>query len=155
MDTLHKRILANARYQGWETGGGWKKAFQTKCRDDETWQGEFETDTDDTGHYELFDDVRCIPDGWRLKVEGPETPTPNGDPWPYPVLVLEFLEVEISHPMPLEKRDQYMDLWWLMDGTSCFHFRVYRAERYGPIVLWLDHDAAYSDLARRTRASEG
>jgi hypothetical protein len=148
MDSLHKRIVANARYEGWQTAGNWKKAFLDKCRENPEWQGEAEADTDDAGRYELFADIRCIPDGWRLKVEGPETETPNGDPWSYPVLVLEFLEVEITHPMPLNKRDAYMSLWWTMDATSCFHFRVYRAERYGPIQLWLDHGAAYSDLAR-------
>lgn len=61
--------------------------------------------------------------------------------------MLEFLEVEIAHPMTLEKREAYTALWWRFDASDMFHFRCYVAERYGEIKLWLDTETAYEESA--------
>lgn len=144
-DTIHNRIIARARRDGWQRGP-WKPVFLKKCREREAWREEIEAETDDDGICELFDGFRSVPDAWRLVAE--DETTQNGSLWCHPVLVLEFLEVEITHPMPLHKRDEYTKLWWAMDGTDSFHLRVYRAERYGPIELWLDTETIYYDMAQ-------
>jgi hypothetical protein len=141
MDTLHDRIVEKAcRDDGWQTGD-WRRAFLALCREHPAWQGEIEDDGDDG----LFAGVTIRPDAWRLCKEGPETP--RDDPWSYDVLVLEFLEVEITHPMSLDKRRAYVNLWWRFDASNCFHFRVYRAERYTAPHLWLDTATVYDEMA--------
>lgn len=140
MDTLHDRIIEKAcRDGGWQRGD-WRRAFLTKCRTHPAWIGEVE----DAGSLsELLGDFRPCPDAWRLVEEGPNTP--KDDPWNYDMLVLEFLEVEIAHPMSLAKRRAYVGLWWRLDSTTRFHFRVYRAERYKAPELWLDTHTVYDE----------
>ena len=139
-DTLHNAIIEKACRDGWQRGS-WKQAFVAKCRERPDWEGEI---TDDGVREELLDDFRRIPDAWRFVVEDENT---SGQKWNYPVLILEFLEVEIAHPMPLEKRREYVAFWWRLDSTTNFHFRVYRAERYKAPELWLDTETIYHEMS--------
>jgi hypothetical protein len=139
-DTLHEAIIERAcRRDGWHVGG-WKKAFLAKCRANPSWCDEVTGDL----VQDLFAEFRQIPDAWRLVVEDEHTP---GMDWNHPVLVLELLEVEISHPMSLDKRRAYVGLWHRFDGSDHFHLRIYRAERYQPPMLWLDFDTIHDEMA--------
>lgn len=139
-DTLHDRLVdLFCRNDGWKTGP-WKPAFRAKCRENPAWLGDFE----DGGKDDLWAGIRFNPDAWRLVVEGADTPN---TPWNYDVLIVEFLEIEIFHPIPLDKRRNLIDLWWRFDSTSCFHMRVYCAGRYGDAKLWLDTESAIREVA--------
>lgn len=140
---LHTFIVRReCRNDGWQTGN-WKTGFAKAAKGNDQFAGEFE-ESEDNGNG-IWDGMPIlIPDAWRVVVEGPET---EGKHWGGPVMVLEFLEVEISHPIPFDKHRNYVHLWWRFDGTSCFHFRVYRIGRYGPSTLWLDTETAHSDIA--------
>lgn len=140
-DTLHDSILQReCRRDGWQTGN-WKTAFAKAARADEQFHDEF-VESEDNGN-ELWEGIRRSPDAWRIVTEGPETP---GKDWGCPILVLEFLEIEIAHPMPLDKRDDYIDLWWRFDGSSVFHLRVYHIGRYGTASVWLDMDTVHQEM---------
>ncbi len=84
----------------------------------------------------MLAEVTCVPDAWRLKVEGPE------QGWGYLVLVLEFLEVEVTHHVDDRKLVQYNNLWWALDATDMFHFRVFRMDRYGIVTPLLTEETA-------------
>lgn len=148
-DTLHEALIDKLcrNGEGWQRGN-WKSAFIKRARQNAWWAGEIEDDNgkpDRDAIDALFGGLpRLIPDAFRFTVEGPDTPNQH---WGSEVLILEFLEVEIGHPMPLNKRRNYVTLWWRLDASSSFHFRVYRVERYGSPVLWLDHDAAYEEIS--------
>lgn len=85
--------------------------------------------------------VKCVPDAWRLRVEGPK------EGWGYPVLVLEFLEIEVTNHIDDRKLIQYNNLWWGLDGTDMFHFRVFRMDRYGIVTPLLTEDTAQNIVA--------
>lgn len=141
MDTLHDFILQReCRRDGWQTGN-WKTAFAKAARADEQFRDEF-VECEDNGR-ELWEGIRRTPDAWRIVTEGPGTPDKN---WSYPVLVLEFLEIEISRPMDLDKRADYISLWWRFDGSSVFHLRVWHIGRYGPATVWLDMDTVHQEM---------
>lgn len=141
LDTLHEALIDKfCRHDGWQRGS-WKPAFLKKAQEDPFWAGELA----EGGEDELLGGLpRVIPDAFRFVVEGPDTP--NAD-WGYKVLILEFLEVEIGHPIPLNKRRALIKYWWRFDASSSFHFRVYRATRYESPTLWLDHAVAYEEIA--------
>lgn len=137
-DSIHNRIITSALRQGWQTGN-WREAFIKKCKENPDWYTsltEDETDPDTPGGIGniLWHGFNGRPDAWRIVVEGD-------------LLVMEFLEVEVTHPMPLHKRDAYIWMWWRFDGTDYFHMRGYRADRYGPIVVWLDAEEVITDPA--------
>jgi hypothetical protein len=140
---LHRFIVQReCRNNGWQTGR-WKAGFAKAAKADPRFAGEF-AESENNGD-EIWGDIpTLIPDAWRVVVEGPET---EGKNWGCPVMVLEFLEVEIGHPIPFEKHRNYVHLWWRFDGTGCFHFRVYRIGRHGPAALWLDTETAHQDIA--------
>jgi hypothetical protein len=124
-DTLHNRLVARAvREDDWQTGP-WRSAVRRRFREP-PWAGDGNEDP------ELVQDIidmvlrlRGIPDAWRIRAEGKEAG------WGHSVLVLEFLEVEVTHQVPHWKVAEYAALWWLLDATSKFHFRVFRIDRYG------------------------
>lgn len=132
---LHQRLLQRAVDQGWEVGK-WKAAFHRKAREPH-WRHEYRADRD---FQDIFKGAWPRPDAWRIIVEGPETP---GKDWGHEVLVLEFLEVEVTHFIGKEKQEAYEGLWWQFDGTSLFHFRVFQMDKYGTIRLYLDRETIY------------
>lgn len=140
---LHSFIVRReCRENGWQRGN-WKTGFAKAAKANEEFADEF-IESEDNGDQIWGDIPILIPDAWRIAFEGPET---EGKNWGCPVLVLEFLEVEVSHPIDYDKHHNYVHLWWRFDGTSCFHFRVYRIGRYGPATLWLDVETAHADIA--------
>jgi hypothetical protein len=70
-------------------------------------------------------EVRSIPDAWRIWIED------NEAGWCLPMLVLEFLEVEVRHHISQSKMEEYEQLWWRLDGTEHFRFRGYRMDQSG------------------------
>lgn len=139
---LHSFIVRRECHNnGWQTGR-WKVGFAKAAKADARFAGEF-IESEDNGNQIWGNLPIMTPDAWRIVVEDENT---LGKSWGCPVMVLEFLEVELSHPIPFEKRRNYMALWWNFDGTNCFHFRVYRIGRYGPAELWLDVDTAHEDI---------
>lgn len=123
---LHEQIIDRAASDGWKRGN-WKKPLQRALRKD-PWISEAEDIIIDISF------IRRNPDAFRIVVEQPGDTTP----WLHPVLVLEFLEVEITHQLPPEKRDDYTELWVLFDASNMCAFRVYTARADGVIKLWLD-----------------
>ena len=132
---LHDRLLAIASDHGWRTGP-WKAAFRQMLRDDE-----WSADADEV--LEVLGIIRSIPDAWRIRVEGEE------QGWGYDVLILELLEVEVTHPVSRLKLAAYEKLWWAMDATSLYHLRVYRMDRYGNVLPLLDETSAAAFFAAR------
>jgi hypothetical protein len=126
--SLHEKLIALACQNGWSTGP-WKAAFRRKLQSDE-WHHEAE------GVLSVLRATRCIPDAWRIRVEGEDLG------WGYDVLVLELLEVEVTHPVSREKIAQYENLWWAMDYTSAYHLRVHRMDRYGNVLPLLTEESA-------------
>ncbi|MBI4541656.1 MAG: hypothetical protein HY705_01360, partial [Gemmatimonadetes bacterium] len=54
-------------------------------------------------------EVRSVPDAWKLRDEEPEHASNH------PVLVLEFLEVEVTSHVDDRKIEDYERFWWLLD----------------------------------------
>src|SRR5258706_13473848 len=124
-NSLHNRLIAQACAADWNKGG-WKKAIretllQPSWACDDADQVE---DVDEVGI--LFDRVKCVPDAWRIKVEGECTEAG----WLHPVLVLEFLEVEVSHRIDDNKWAELTRFWFALDATGYFHLRVYRMDQF-------------------------
>lgn len=137
--TLHEAIIERAiRHDGWQRGD-WRAAFIKRCQEQKHWQADL---YDNDQGREIWGGFRRNPDAWRIVAEDEATP---GREWLKPILVMEFLEVEIEHAMPLEKRRAYTGLWWRFDGTGAFHCRVYTAGRYGRITCWLDEDTIHHE----------
>jgi hypothetical protein len=134
---LHDRLIDVACRNGWNRRG-WKKAVR-QLLGRPPWGG------DESGEViEFVDEVSCRPDAWRIKIEGEG----EGSGWSYDVCVIELLEVEVTHPIDLEKLEMYEQLWWRLDGTSRFHLRVFRMDRYGFVVPFMTEGITIGHLAR-------
>lgn len=82
---------------------------------------------------EIFREFSRRPDAWRLKMEGP------AQGWGHRVLVLEILEVEVTHRFAGSGAEMdYHSLWWTLDATERFHLRVFHSNPWGPIQCVLD-----------------
>jgi hypothetical protein len=68
---------------------------------------------------ECLEEARVVPDCWRVKIER----------WNWPVLVIECLEVCVTHDLTKDKLDEYKNLWFDMDASERLHFRLYRMNR--------------------------
>jgi hypothetical protein len=124
-NSLHNRLIDVACENGW-TRTGWKAAVR-RTLSRPPWDGE-------GGEIiEYVNAMPCTPDAWRFRLEG----AGDGPGWCYEVLVLELLEVEVTNPIDIHKLQQYEKLWWQMDGSSCFHLRVFRMDRYGFVVPFM------------------
>jgi hypothetical protein len=123
--TLHNSLIDLACQHGWNRTG-WKAAARNRLSE-EPWKEEAEIILD------IIEATPCIPDAWRFRLEQEG----EGPGWSYPVLVLELLEVEVTHPIDENKLQLYERLWWNMDGTSYLHLRVFRMDRYGNVLPFL------------------
>ncbi len=135
-DTLHNRLIDFACEHGWQRTG-WKAAVRKELSK-EPWSEE----ASDT--LELIESMPCIPDAWRIRIEQEG----EGPGWSYPVLVLELLEVEVTHPIDSVKLGYYEQLWWDFDGTSNLHLRIFRMDRYGFVLPFLTEGISILFLAR-------
>lgn len=134
--TLHNRLIDLACQHGWSRTG-WKAAVRQRLAEDQ-WSGEADDILD------IVETTPCIPDAWRFKVEQEG----EGPGWSYPVLVLELLEVEVTHPIDVNKLSLYERLWWAMDATSDLHLRIFRMDRYGFVLPFLTEGVSILFLAR-------
>jgi hypothetical protein len=128
--TLHKQLIKRAESDGWirmerSVSGDWRAAFARTIRQPR-WSGEAE---------ELGDVIKSKvlhPDAWRINVEGADTGR-----WNYDVLVLEFLEVEVTGKMSADKKRAYERLWLAFDSTALLAFRVFHMDRFGVVRPFL------------------
>jgi hypothetical protein len=123
-NTLHARLLALAQRDGWNVGG-WKSGIEKRLRMKPWWGDEAED------FLYALRGTSCIPDAWRVCVEGPR------QGWGYPVLVMEVLEVEVSHQLSKAKISAYARL---AADADCFYdleFRLFRLDRFGFLLLVL------------------
>jgi hypothetical protein len=142
--SMHERIIDDAcARDGWQRRG-WRIAI-AKAFDDPSWAGEYAEDVEPAEWvWPLFRDLSRVPDAWRIRFEGKE----HG--WGHPVMVIEFLEVEISHPMGERKEHDYIAIWSALDDTDFYHFRVFRRFWTDPMHLWLGevtHPAQHTPAA--------
>jgi hypothetical protein len=134
---LHRQLIQQAEQDGWvrmtrDAPGDWRAVFR-KMICDPHWRGE--ADGLDT----VIRAKVLHPDAWRIKIEGSETGN-----WNYDVLVLEFLEVEVTGKMSADKKRAYEQLWITFDCTALLAFRVFRMDRFGVIRPFLTENTIYT-----------
>lgn len=134
---LHQNLIDHAcRTQGWTNAKAWRKAFLRKCQDNPEWASEMRG----TEVREVLDECSFNPDAWKLTVENRDT------------LVLEFLEVDVSHAVTPAKHAIYTSLWWAFDSSSSFVLRVYMMDRFGIIRPYLTPENIHQVLWSETLA---
>lgn len=131
-DARHQRLVGGLVGEGWSLKG-WRDGVYTMLRNLGALTGEQDAWMDVPEILDDFKKTRLIPDAWRIVVEGKQ------QGWLHNVLVIEFMEVEVTHPLPAEKVAMYDNLWWALDYTEYLYFRLwkmdatgYRTEFYDP-----------------------
>lgn len=77
-----------------------------------------------------------VPDAWRVVQEN----------WGNrKVMVLECVEVTISHDLSMNKLISYENLWWAFDDSETMHLRVYKVNKDGIIYSIIDDEPVYFD----------
>jgi hypothetical protein len=138
-ETLHNQLIRKACENGWKKEKGWKASFRKHLRQ----RLDIDVEDDIEAIIEIINEMPCIPDAWRFRVEGKK------EGWGIDeILVIELLEVEVTSPVSDEKLAWYESLWWAMDSSSSFHLRVFRMDQYG-YVLPLNTEHTASDLILR------
>ena len=162
--TLHSKLIDYALTLGWNKNG-----FRQAVKDKLSilpWSENYQEcnlceEKDECEHYnkdkrcycnenlECFSDFHALPDCWRMRIEFP------GDKidgvtveWNYPILVIEALEVIVTHDLNEYKIGEYSDLWWRMDSSERIFFRLYQMDRFGTIsivTLPMDDEKKYID----------
>lgn len=142
--TLHQRLIEKAKEQGWQVGG-WRDGLFKKCRENPHWKSEmFFSFPNEDQESELHEEVMALwtrPDAWRIVVEG------KAEGWSYDVLVLEFLEVEVTGRVDADKQDAYRSFWWALDATSAYFFRVWHMDRFGTTRPYITEKTIYEMMA--------
>lgn len=115
----HRALIAELVANGWRTRG-WR-ADILKRMAMRPWCGE------DWMDYEEIRDrlpgVRITPDAFRISL------LPQRD---YPaLLVLDMVEVVVTHGLTKNKTAHYLNLWWDFDGSDRCHLRVWTVDVYG------------------------
>lgn len=119
----HNALIARACQEGWTRGHGW--------------QSDLYRIGHERGYGELAELRESLqfslprPDAWRISIEGPD------DHWSYPVVVLEFLEIEVTSGITAAKHDLYEFLWDIFDATHYFHLRIWHMDRFGVVRPYL------------------
>lgn len=167
--SLHERLITHAcTNHGWTRTekDDWRLAFGAACHEQDEWIGEFAPEstmltaaeaeelgmqegdviTDESELAEVLREFSYRPDAWRLSRESPDTPGQN---WSYPVLVLEFLEVEVTNGIVGNKKQAFINLFWAFDCSSSFYFRVWHMDRFGITRLYLDETTVYRLMGGR------
>lgn len=138
-DTLHNRLIDRAIRDGWKRPP-WKSELKAKLKES-PWCGDGTGQDEENGEIlELFGDLHCVPDAWRMHTEGKE------EGWGHPVLVIEFLEVDVTSHCDERKLIEYDTLWWRLDGTEMFHLRVFQMDRFGLTKPLVTEDTIYHIL---------
>ena len=138
-DTLHARMIAAAcRDHGWQLGN-WQEALAQKLSDAQ-WHNPNYDEVPDV--LEMAAHVWGRPDAWKIREEAPEPGQAHA------ILVLDFLEVEVTHHIEDDKLANYETLWWGLDASDIMELQVYRLDRFG-ILSPLLTKGTITDLQRR------
>ncbi len=118
----HHDILINQAVQdGWIRGHAWYTALARKAKADPFLWGEW---------YELKESIGCVepprPDAWRSLIES------QGESR-RPLLVVEFLEVEVTSGVGEAKDELCRYLWDVFDATAYYHLRIWHMDRFGVV----------------------
>jgi len=137
-DPTHGRLVAALLAEGWQEGG-WRKRVSRSIRGLGVLLEIPDASDEAPLLLEDLEAVQAIPDAWRIQSEGPDN-DPHGQGWLHKIMVLEFAEVEVTHPMSEAKIAMYESLWWWFDASEYAHFRLWRVDRLGlrsefPIVF--------------------
>jgi hypothetical protein len=136
--TRHTRLLEQAKAHGWNVGK-WRQGFRAFLAEP-SWAGEHWTEVEDWSDFEdAIERLGRVPDAWRIVIEDE-----RGGHWQHPVAVLEFLEVEVTHPLTDGKLWDYVRFWWRADATEYFAFRVWRMDRSGHVTIALSDACAFA-----------
>lgn len=139
--TLHQQLVKKAQEQGWQVGG-WRASLFKKCCENPEWAAEMFFDDDQESElHETVMELWTRPDAWRISVEG------KTEGWSYDVLVLEFLEVEVTGRVDKDKQSAYRDLFWAFDAAASYHFRAWHMDRFGTIRPYITEDTIYKMMA--------
>lgn len=90
---------------------------------------------------------KYLPDAFRFVIEGYR----HG--WGHPVLVIEVLEVTVTHETPEHKLAWYEQLWWACDATERLEFRAVQTYDDKELEELMGQDMAYRRLTRDVRAA--
>ena len=112
-NTHHTALINAAITHGWIRGHAWRSALAQAIKTMPGCSGEW---------FELCESIDFIecphPDMWRLRLEGK-------------VLVLEFLEVEVTSGIAEAKDELYRYMWDMFDATHYYHLRIWHMDRFG------------------------
>jgi hypothetical protein len=115
---LHQRLLNYAcETSGWQrnkNASGWRKAVAAMLVN-EPWTEERE---DVLG---CMSDLRARPDAWKLSIDD------EG------FMVIEFLEIEVSHHISEDKKVDYQKFYWRIDGSDGVILRIWRMDRWASL----------------------
>lgn len=127
---LHKQLIKKAcDTAGWKSDTnrrGWRPAFRAMLNDPR-WIDE----RDEV--LEHLSDFVARPDAWRIWVRDEDA-----------MLFLEFLEVEVSHPIDEEKKEHYKWFWWALDGSDGVRLQIWRMDRFGIISEFMTGDTIHT-----------
>lgn len=127
----HDLLIEQAAKDGWVRGYGWRRSILREARKSDFCMGEWSELTESLDFIES-----PHPDAWRISVEDENT---VDECWNYPVVVLEFLEVEVTSGITQGKDDVYRFLWDVFDATHYFHLRIWHMDRFGVIRPYITH----------------
>jgi len=116
--THHDALINRAIQDGWIRGHAWRAALCDQAQTAPSWVGEWSELS------EGFSDALPRPDAWRIVIEGK-------------LLVLGFLEVEVTSGVTESKDDWYRWLWDIFDATAYYHLRIWHMDRFGVIRPYL------------------
>lgn len=141
-DTLHNRLVDRASADGWQRTG-WRSAVR-RLLSETPWAGDGCDDPEAVSELfdELFGGFTVVPDAWRVRIEKEG----EGEGWLHPVLAIEFLEVEVTSSVSVEKLRLYDMLWWRLDATEMFFLRVFRMDQFGLVFPLVTQETIYPIL---------
>lgn len=130
----HDTLITQACQDGWVRGFGWRKPLMEIVKYNPLLAGEWP---------ELAESIACAetprPDAWRIVIEDQNTPDTF---WSYPVLVLEFLEVEVTSGVTQDKDELYRYLWDVFDATHYYHLRIWHMDRFGVVRPYITNSTS-------------
>lgn len=118
----HDALIDMAVQDGWVRGHGWRSDLHRIGR--ARGYGEL------AELEESFSDALPRPDAWRI-IEQPR------------LVILEFLEVEVTSGVTQQKDDWYRWLWDSFDATSYFHLRIWHMDRFGVVRPYITDSTHY------------
>lgn len=119
--THHDDLIRQMTRDGWTRGHSWRSSLRRIGRA--------------KGYSELaeleesFSSELPRPDAWRIVEEES-------------LVVLEFLEIEVTSGVTQEKDQTYRWLWDIFDATHFFHLRIWHMDRFGVVRPYIVNSTA-------------